>query len=58
MELHDTPMLRYLGQLSQPDLIPATGPAHWFLQHRDGGWQLPTVQATPPVNRLRAEPLR
>ncbi|WP_167562324.1 hypothetical protein [Aeromonas fluvialis] len=54
MELHDTPMLRYLGQLSQPDLIPATGPAHWFLQHRDGGWQLPTVQATLPVNRLRA----
>ena len=58
MELHDTPMLRYLGQLSQPDLIPTTGPAHWFFFLFDGGSQLPTTQATLPVNRLRAEPLR
>ncbi|MEM0551993.1 hypothetical protein LA366_15090 [Aeromonas jandaei] len=58
MELHDTPMLRYLGQLHQPDQTPGTESAHWFLLHRDGGWPLPTTPEAQPVNRLMAEPLR
>ena len=52
MELHDTPMLRYLGQLSQPDLVPAIEPTLWLVQYRDGGWPLPMVPSRRPVNRL------
>lgn len=58
MELNAPPMLRYSGQLNQPDLIPASGPTHWFLQHRDSGSLLPGEQPPPPSTRLRAEPLR
>jgi len=58
MELHDTPILRYLGQLNQPEAVPACGTTHWFLQHRDSGWPLPPEQTAQPLNRLTAEPLR
>lgn len=46
MELHDTPIIRYQGQLNRPDSAPVIRPTHWFLQHRDDGWHLPPEQGS------------
>lgn len=58
MELHDTPMVRYLDQSDHPDAVPTTDPVHWFLQHRDDGWQLPVTLPAQSSQEFRAAPPR